>query len=230
MGEPTTTLPLKPFAWEQPLRRITLVIGRLGLALLFFTQLFWKLPPRFGCGPGPGFDFTTAGPSGELVRTSGLCDWLGLESVFATRERRFLVVPGEEGRTLFSIGLDPLVKLNGLFVDRVVQPNVGFFGWAVFLAETFVAVTLLLGLVTRAGALVSLFLSIQLALGLAGAWDPATVLNEWEWTYHLLVLLSLVLLGVAPGRTFGLDALLRPRLTTAASNGNRLARLYLAFS
>lgn len=228
MGESVGTVPARSFVWEEPLRRITLVVARLGLAFLFFSQLFWKLPPQFGCGSD--LAFTTAGPEGELVRTSGLCDWVGLESVYANRERTFFVVYGPDGGTLFSIGLDPLVKLNGYFVARVVQPGFVFFGWAIFLVEAFVAATLLLGLVSRAGALVALLLSLQLMLGLAGAWDPATHLNEWEWSYHLMILLSLVLLGLAPGRILGLDGLLRPRLAVSAARGNRLARLYLASS
>ena len=36
-------------AWEERLRKITIVIACLGLAYLFLTQLFWKLPPTFGC-------------------------------------------------------------------------------------------------------------------------------------------------------------------------------------
>jgi uncharacterized membrane protein YphA (DoxX/SURF4 family) len=228
MGETAEPTTVRPFAWEEPLRGITKVIARLGLAYLFFSNLFWKLPPRFGCGSE--FTFTSAGPGGELVRTSGLCDWVGLESVFAARERSFFAIYGPDGNSLFSTGLGPLVKLNGFFVDRVVQPAFGFFGWAVFVAELFVAVTLFLGFLSRAGALVSLFLSLQLMLGLAGAWDPATNLNEWEWSYHLMVLLSLLVLGIAPGRFFGFDGLLRPRLAAASERGNWLAKLYLAFS
>jgi hypothetical protein len=178
---------------------------------------------------GPDYAFTTAGPDGVLIRTSGLCDWIGLESVFADRERRFFVVYGPDGGALFSVGLGPLVKLNGLFVDQVVQPAIGLFGWLVFLAETFVVASLFLGLFSRAGAMVALLLSLQLMLGLAGAWDPAAALNEWEWSYHLMILLSLVLLGAAPGRFFGLDALLRPRLA-AAAEGKRLATALLAFT
>ena len=220
----------KAFAWEEPLRRVALVIGRLGLALLFFTQLFWKLPPTFGCGPGEGFSFTQFDANGELVRTSGLCDWVGIEASYADQDRRFLVTPGPDGGTLFSIGLGPLVKLNGLFVERVVQPAFAFFGWAIFLLEAFIAVSLFLGFFTRAGALISLLLSLQLMLGLAGIWNPAAQINEWEWTYHLMILLSLVLLGVAPGRFLGVDAWLRPRLAQAAESGSRTARFLLAWT
>jgi hypothetical protein len=64
-------------AWELRLRQVILVIARVGLAYLFFTQLFWKMPPSFGCPPD--FGFTTADASGRLQRTSGLCDWIGVE-------------------------------------------------------------------------------------------------------------------------------------------------------
>jgi hypothetical protein len=37
------------------------------------------------------------------------------------------------------------------------------------------------------------------------------------------VMLSLLVFAFAPGRTFGLDALIRPRLLAAAEKGNKLA-------
>ena len=61
-----------------------MVIARLALAYLFFGQLFWKLPPSFGCPPD--FAFTTGGVKDgyvQLQRTSGLCDWMGVEQVWA---------------------------------------------------------------------------------------------------------------------------------------------------
>jgi hypothetical protein len=216
------------FVWEERLQKITRVIARLALAFLFFSQLFWKLPPRFGCGPGPGFEFTHYGPDGTLVRTSGICDWVGIQATFADHDRKFFAAWTEDGDSLFSISLKPLTRLNGLFAEKVVQPNMGVFGWGIFFAEAFIAVSLFLGLFSRAGALVSLLVSFQLMLGLAGVWDPAAHLNEWEWSYHLMVFLSFAVLGAAPGRVFGLDMLLRPRLAAAASSGNRVAKLLLA--
>ena len=35
--------------FDQRIYKICMVIARLGLAYLFFTQLWWKLPPDFGC-------------------------------------------------------------------------------------------------------------------------------------------------------------------------------------
>ena len=230
MKTQTEPVAVRPFAWENRLRQVVLVIVRLGLAYLFFSQLFWKLPPRFGCGPGPGFEFTSAGPSGELSRTSGLCDWIGIESIYSQRDAPYFSIPDQYGTPRFWLNLSPLVKLNGLFVNQFVRPNFGWFGWLIFMAEAFVAVTLFLGILSRAGGLVSLFLSIQLLLGVGGIWDPAAHLQEWEWSYHLMILLSLVILSTAPGRFLGLDAGLRPRLAVAADKGGRLARLLLALT
>ena len=66
-------------------------------------------------------------------------------------------------------------------------------------------------------------MSAQLLIGLANIPNPF----EWEWSYLLMVLLSILLFGLAPGRILGLDALLRPRLSAAAAHGNRLARAAL---
>lgn len=217
--------------WEQRLLQITLVIGRLGLAYLFFTQLFWKVPPHFGCGDSANFTFTTVNAEGHLDRAGGLCDWLGIESIYARQERSFFVTDfNNDGAADLSLGLGLPVQINGWFVDTIVIPYLGLFGWLIFLAEAFIVVSMFLGLFSRMGALVSLGLSLQLMLGLAGVWDPVSDLQEWEWTYHMIVLFSIVMLGIAPGRIFGLDALLRPRLKAAAEQGQRLARLLLAFT
>ena len=38
----------KVVAWEEILRKVVIVVGRLALAYLFFTQLFWKMQPKVG--------------------------------------------------------------------------------------------------------------------------------------------------------------------------------------
>jgi hypothetical protein len=65
--------------------------------------------------------------------------------------------------------------------------------------------------------------SAQLQIGLAGISSPF----EWEWGYHLMVLVSLIVFAFAPGRILGLDAWLRPRLQAASERGNRLARFLM---
>jgi len=56
--------------------------------------------------------------------------------------------------------------------------------------------------------LTALGISGQLLVGLSGISNP----YEWEWAYNQLFLLSLWAFAVAPGRIFGIDAWLRPRL------------------
>ncbi len=45
-----------------------------------------------------------------------------------------------------------------------------------------------------------------------------------------MVLLSIAMFGLAPGRYFGLDRLLRPRLKLLSERGSRLSRLLVAFT
>jgi hypothetical protein len=208
------------FSWEDRLQKAVLVIARLALAYLFFTQLFWKVPPSFGCPPD--FAFTTADASGRLQRTSGLCDWIGVESAWSSRPRPFFVADMHSvGGPTLAVDLGFLAKLNGAFIDGFVKPNIRWFGFVVWGMEAFIFVTLFLGLFSRLGALVALAQSGQLWIGLAGIGNPA----EWEWSYNLMVVLSLLLLGFAAGRIVGVDAWLRPRLQAASEQGNRLARI-----
>lgn len=65
-------------------QKAALVIVRLALAYLFFTQLWWKVPPTFGCPAD--YSFTTGAVEEgriRLQRTTGLCDWLGIQSFYA---------------------------------------------------------------------------------------------------------------------------------------------------
>ncbi|MGD8624919.1 MAG: TQO small subunit DoxD [Anaerolineae bacterium] len=209
--------------WERRLRQVMLVVARLGLAYLFFSQLFWKMPPDFGCPSD--FAFTTGGPddSGrvQLQRTSGLCDWIGIEVVWSDQPRPFFVANlDNQGPAELKLDLGWAARLNGFFLENVVQPNIRWFGWLIWGAETFIFVSLFLGLFSRLGGLVAIGISGQLALGLAGISNP----YEWEWSYNLMVLLSLVMFAFAPGRVFGIDAWLRPRLLQAAEGGRRLAQ------
>jgi uncharacterized membrane protein YphA (DoxX/SURF4 family) len=205
---------------DRALRNIALVVARLGLAYLFFASLFWKMPPTFGCPPD--FAFTTANAEGRLVRSQGLCDWLGVETVWSQRPRYFFVTNlDNQGAPEIALNVSAMAQLNGAFLENLVKPNIRWFGYVVWGMEAFIFVSLFFGLFSRLGALVALLQSAQLTIGLAGISSP----SEWEWSYHLMVILSLVLLAFAPGRTFGLDALLRPRLQAAAQAGNRLAGL-----
>jgi hypothetical protein len=209
--------------WEQRLRTIVLVIGRLGLAYLFFTQLWWKTPPDFGCPSD--YAFTTGSVEGgrvTLQRTSGLCDWIGIENVWADQPRPFFVANlDNSGAPEISIDLGWAAKLNNLFLENIVMPNIRWFGWILWGAEALIFLSLFLGLFSRLGGLTAVAVSGQLMIGLSGISNP----YEWEWAYNQMVLLSLLMFGFAPGRVFGVDAWLRPRLQAAAERDNPVARV-----
>lgn len=202
-------------AWEERLRKFTIVVARLGLAYLFLTQLFWKLPPTFGCTNE--FAFPVAAPAPNYWDgngSGGLCYWMGLESIYAPSYRQVLVTDMRPaGLSKIGINIAPLAQANALLLDNVIIPGIAVFGWLIWLAEFWIFVSMLLGFLSRFGALVAIGITAQLWVGLANIPRP----YEWEWAYGAIVLLSIVLLGLAPGRWLGLDALLRPRL--AASDG-----------
>jgi uncharacterized membrane protein YphA (DoxX/SURF4 family) len=212
--------------WERRLRQVILVIARLGLAYLFFTQLFWKMPPDFGCPSDFAFTTGSVDDSGRLrlQRTSGLCDWIGVENVWADQPRPFFVANiDNKGDPELSIDLGWAAKLNNIFLENIAMPNIRWFGWIIWGSEAFIFVSLFFGLFSRLGGFVAIAVSGQLMIGLAGISNP----YEWEWSYNLMVLLAMLLFAFAPGRVFGIDAWLRPRLQTATDRGNKITRALL---
>ena len=208
---------------EEMLRKGVLVIARLALAYLFFTQLWWKMPPTFGCPAD--FSFTTAMIENgrlRLQRTSGLCDWMGVEQAYSTQPRPLLVANlDNRGEPEIAIDIAPIARLNGILLESVFMPTIRFTGWLLWLAEAAIFVLLLLGLFSRLGGLIAVAVSAQLMIGLSGIPNP----YEWEWAYNTIFVLSLLLFAFAPGRVFGVDAWLRPRLLAAKQRGSRFAGL-----
>jgi hypothetical protein len=210
--------------WERRLRQVLLVIARIGLGYLFFTQLFWKLPPTFGCPSDFSFTTGTVDENGRvsLDRTSGLCDWIGVEVVWSKQPRPFFVTNlDNQGSPEISVPLGWAARINGFLLEEVVQPNIRWLGWFIWGGEAFIFISLFFGLFSRLGGFVSILISAHLALGLSGITNP----YEWEWAYNQMVLLSLVVFAMAPGRVFGIDAWLRPRLLEAAEAGRRLPEI-----
>jgi thiosulfate dehydrogenase [quinone] large subunit len=105
------------------------------------------------------------------------------------------------------------------FQLNVVIPNWTFFGWMTLLTETFIAVTLMLGLGTRLGSLVALGMAANITISILN------VPHEWGWTYTMLIVLPALFLLTNAGRSFGLDAFLVPPIDRAAARGSRWARL-----
>jgi uncharacterized membrane protein YphA (DoxX/SURF4 family) len=92
-------------------------------------------------------------------------------------------------------------QLQSTLVHDFVLPNINVFGPLVYAIEVFIAVSLILGVVTRIGAALGAVMAINLWLGLYNA--P----GEWPWTYMFLVVLQLIFLINPPGRSLGIDAL-----------------------
>ncbi|MGA2490066.1 MAG: hypothetical protein ABSF99_07735 [Anaerolineales bacterium] len=176
------------------LGQIGLLISRMLIGILWFTQLLWKLPPTFGCPAN--FAVSTS----ITARTTGLCDWVGLMSIYS------------------------LIPLQGSLVKSLVIPNLAWMGWLIFLMEAFVAISLILGLFTRLGGLVGLLQAMNLFFGVSA------VPGEWYWSYLMLAILGLIFLAVPTGRSVGFDTWLRPRLQAGAGKGNWLAKILLALT
>ena len=157
------------------LGRFGMVLARLIIGYLWITQLGWKIPPTFGCPPG--FAVSTS----YTARTSGLCDWTGLMAVYSK------------------------LPAHAAFVKSFIIPNIAWVGWGVWLLEAFIAASLVLGLLTRLGALAGILQAVNLYIGLTA------VPHEWYWTYGMLITLHLIFFCVPPGRTLGIDAWLRSR-------------------
>jgi thiosulfate dehydrogenase [quinone] large subunit len=156
-------------------------VARIITGWLWASQLGWKMPPLFGCGPDlrVGLD-------------GGLCDWVGREIAY------------------------PLIPAYASFLNAVVVPNFALFGWLVFFAEAFVAVSLLFGIFTRLGGLIGALQALQLTIGL---W---AVPHEWYWTYVMLTVLCALAMLTGSGRFLGLDRWLLPHLERLAARGGIL--------
>jgi uncharacterized membrane protein YphA (DoxX/SURF4 family) len=108
-------------------------------------------------------------------------------------------------------------QLQSTLVRDFVLPNINVFGPLVYAIEVFIAVSLILGVVTRIGAALGALMAINLWLGLYNA--P----GEWPWTYMFLVVLQLIFLINPPGRSLGIDALAWRRESTARKDASILS-------
>src|SRR5689334_6186841 len=113
----------------------------------------------------------------------------------------------------------PTVAAYKAFLVNVLVPHWTFFGWMSLATETFIGVTLMLGLGTRLGSLVAIGMATNITIGILG------VPHEWGWTYTMLIMFPVIFLFTDAGRSFGVDAFLAPPLDRAAARGNRLAWL-----
>ena len=109
--------------------------------------------------------------------------------------------------------------LQSHFVSDVVLPHYAFFALQVYMSEVLISACLLLGVWSRLGALVGSAMALNLMFGLYRS--P----SEWVWTYVFLVILMVQFAVQPPGRSLGLDALLRSTADHDLSSRGRLLRL-----
>ena len=110
----------------------------------------------------------------------------------------------------------PVLGVWTSIIENVVLPHFALFGWFTFLTEAALAIFLALGLATRFWALVGVMQSFAIYF------TVGNLPNEWKWSYFLMAATHLAILGMAAGRTVGLDQILRPRV----AGPSVLARLY----
>ena len=94
------------------------------------------------------------------------------------------------------------VSIYEPFVSSFVFEHVELFATLVTLGESFVAVSLLLGLATRLGAGVGMFLMANYALGWGNSFLIPT--GNWMWFWQFAVVFL-----APPGRILGVDVWLR---------------------
>ena len=130
--------------------------------------------------------------------------------MYIVRESQHTIVPGY-GYVLQHTFLTGCTSLHGTSGCTLFVPLAA----GVWIAELIVALSLMFGMFTRFGAILSVILAAQLYIGLSYV--------DWYWTYGMLVLLGLALTAIPAGRRLGFDQWLAPRLQ-AAAHSNGLAR------
>jgi thiosulfate dehydrogenase (quinone) large subunit len=103
-------------------------------------------------------------------------------------------------------------------VEHVVLENFTPFGWLVLGTEVLLGALLVVGLFTRAAAIVGALMSVTIMLSVALA--P----GEWPWSYYLMIGANLTLFATAAGRTWGLDGLVRAGIGARTDRGTQLVR------
>lgn len=115
----------------------------------------------------------------------------------------------------------PTLELYKMFLQTIVVPNFHLFGWLLFVAEAVIGLSLLLGLFTRAGALMATLQAINLLISQAST-------PEGPWIYFAILAANLIVLLTPSNRQWSLDRILAPTFAQQAAHDQRLARVALA--
>ncbi len=168
-----------------------LSLFRVWAGYLWVTQLSWKAP---WLKAGFGCDaYRFNPPAGQ--EPHGLCDWMQREVTY------------------------PTVGLYGDFVKNVVIPNFDLFAWLSVFTESFIAISLILGLLTRLGGLVGAGWGLSLLIGIS------SIPGEHWYDFLLYIVPPLIFAVIGARNQFSVDALLGKRYESWAATNNPLGRL-----
>ena len=118
----------------------------------------------------------------------------------------------------FQSSIDhPTLGLYRTFLQDIVVPNFFLFGWLVFLTETAIGISLVMGLLTRAGALMGTLQAINLLVA-----QGAT--EEGPWLYLGLIAANLAALLTPSSRDLSVDRRLAATLEADGPRPNRVGR------
>lgn len=104
--------------------------------------------------------------------------------------------------TEFAVS-NPVFAPYSSVVEKVVLPNLMFFGWVTTVTEASLGAFLILGLTTRFWAVVGMVQTAVIAMSVINA--P----HEWSWAYYMMFAGHVAIWATAAGRSFGLDGILR---------------------
>lgn len=119
----------------------------------------------------------------------------------------------------FQSSIDhPTIGLYRTFLQDVVVPNFYVFGWLVFLGETFIGLSLTLGLFARLGGLLGTLESINLLVA-----QGAT--EEGPWLYLGILAANVAVTSTPSNRELSIDRVLAPKLHSRRGSASGLGRL-----
>jgi thiosulfate dehydrogenase [quinone] large subunit len=122
---------------------------------------------------------------------------------------------------MHQMGMYAAIPLQADLVNNVVLPHFYVFAPIVYVAEVLTGVSLMLGVFTRAFAVIGALQILNLWLGLYNA--P----GEWPWTYFFLLVLQLTFAVHSYGRSLGIDAIIATTRDRSRAPG-RISRLLAA--
>jgi uncharacterized membrane protein YphA (DoxX/SURF4 family) len=110
------------------------------------------------------------------------------------------------------------------FVNGVVLPHFDFFAAQVWLGETVIAISLVLGVFGRLGGVLCFLMGINLYLA------NSRIPGEWFWSYVFIALLGAIFAATHAGRHLGVDRFLVPRFEALREKHPKLGGLLLALT